>query len=261
MSKRVHFRHRKRTHRGHFGVFPSQFTNATTVIHRQIDHGRQQHENALKNPHPAVPFTQVTDDTISALTHLSDIFKNKFQKVKAPELSNAPIKAAENKIPAVMAQPILTSPMKQKYQTRSQTTINTEGATNTPLLPRVITPMTGRAAPPRVPTLSQNLSPRNLSQNDFWNTETAKICVALGTNHWSQQHFANAVVHPVTGKQMEYMAIMKDPDLQPLWNRGFGNETGHLFQGIRDIPGIYMFICVTTKHTKKQKNNARQNSL
>jgi hypothetical protein len=33
------------------------------------------------------------------------------------------------------------------------------------------------------------------------------------------------------------MALMKDPCLQPLWKRGFGNEVGRLFQGIRDIPG------------------------
>jgi hypothetical protein len=82
--------------------------------------------NALKNPHPAVPFAQVGDDTIAALTQLAEIFKNKFQKVRAPELSNAPIKAAENKRPAVMAQSILTSPMQHKHQTRSQTTINTK---------------------------------------------------------------------------------------------------------------------------------------
>jgi hypothetical protein len=193
--------------------------------------------NALKNPHPAVPFAQVGDDTISALTQLAEILKNKFQKVKSPELSNAPIKAAENKRPAVMAKPILTSPMQNKHQTRSKKTINTEGATNTPLLPRVITPMTGQAAPPRVPKLSQNLSPRNLSQDDFWNMETANIAVALGPNHWYQQHFSNAVVHPVTGKQMEYMALMKDPYPQPLWKRGFGNEAGRLFKGIHDIPG------------------------
>jgi hypothetical protein len=30
---------------------------------------------------------------------------------------------------------------------------------------------------------------------------------------------------------------MKDPRLQPLWTRGFGNECGRLFQGTRDIPG------------------------
>jgi hypothetical protein len=193
--------------------------------------------NTLKNTHPAVPFAQVGDDTIAALTQLADIFKNKFQTVKAPELSNAPIKAAKNKRPAVMAQPILTSPMQHKYNTRSQTTINTVEATNAPLLPRVITPMTGRAAPPRVPTRSQNLPPRNLSQDDFWNMETANIAIALGKNHWYQYHLSNAVVHPVTGEQMEYMALMKDPDLQPLWKRGSGNEADHIFQGIRDIPG------------------------
>jgi hypothetical protein len=43
---------------------------------------------------------------------------------------------------------------------------------------------------------------------------------------------------------MEYSALMKDLHLQPLWTRGFGNECGRLFQGIRDIPGTdtYFFI-------------------
>jgi hypothetical protein len=122
--------------------------------------------------------------------------------VKAPELSNAPIKAAGKKRPAVVARPILTSPMQHKHQKISQTTINMGGATNTPLLPKVITPMTDWAATPRVPTLSQTISPKNLSQHDFWNMETENIAVALVTSHFSQQHFANAVVHPVTGKQM-----------------------------------------------------------
>jgi hypothetical protein len=67
--------------------------------------------------------------------------------------------------------------------------------------------------------------------------DTAHMAIALGNNHWSQQHLANAVIHPVTRKEMEYMALMKDPRLQPLWRRGFGNECGRLFQGIRDIPG------------------------
>jgi hypothetical protein len=37
--------------------------------------------NALKNPHPEVPFAQIGDDTIEVLTKLAEIFKNKFQKV------------------------------------------------------------------------------------------------------------------------------------------------------------------------------------
>jgi hypothetical protein len=63
------------------------------------------------------------------------------------------------------------------------------------------------------------------------------MAIALGNHHWSQQHQSNALIHPVTGKEMEYSALMKDPRLQPLWTRGFGNECGRPFQGIRDIPG------------------------
>jgi hypothetical protein len=74
--------------------------------------------NALKNPHPEVSFAQVGDDTIAALTKLAKIFKNKFQKIQAPGHSNAPAKAAENKRPAALSQPILTSPMQQQYKMR-----------------------------------------------------------------------------------------------------------------------------------------------
>jgi hypothetical protein len=38
----------------------------------------------LKHPHPEVPFAQIGDDTITALTQLAAIFKNMFQKPKAP---------------------------------------------------------------------------------------------------------------------------------------------------------------------------------
>jgi hypothetical protein len=77
--------------------------------------------------------------------------------------------------------------------------------------------------------------------------DTAHMAIALENNHWSQEHQANVVVHPITGKEMEYTALMKDPRLQPLWTRGFGNECGRLFQGIRDIPGTdtCFFIKIT----------------
>jgi hypothetical protein len=122
-------------------------------------------------------------------------------------------------------------------QTISQTIIHTQDIPNVPLPPRVVTPRTLRPSPPRVPTRSRRLSPRNLSQDDFCGMDTAHMAIALGDNHWSQQHQANAVIHPVTGKEMVYSALMKNPRLHPLWTRGFGNECGRLFQGIRDFPG------------------------
>jgi hypothetical protein len=53
---------------------------------------------------------------------------------------------------------------------------------------------------------------------------------------------------------MEYMAIMKDPELQPLWKRGFGNEVGRLFQGIRDIQGTNTFFFVELKNIPKDRH-------
>jgi hypothetical protein len=73
--------------------------------------------------------------------------------------------------------------MHHNYQTRSQTPIHVNTTSNTPLLPRVVTPMTGWAASPRVPARTQNLSPRNLSQEDLWDMETINMAIALGANH------------------------------------------------------------------------------
>jgi hypothetical protein len=124
-----------------------------------------------------------------------------------------------------------------RRKTRSQTTIHTQDIPSVPLPPRVVTPRTLHHSPPRVTTGSPRLSPHNLSQDDFCGMDSAHMAIALGNNHWSQRHRANTIIHPVTGKEMEYSAIMKDPSLPPLWTRGFGNKYGRLFQGIRDIPG------------------------
>jgi hypothetical protein len=83
--------------------------------------------------------------------------------------------------------------------------------------------------------------------------ETSNQAIALGANRWSQQHFSHALVHPVTGKQMEYMAPMKDPDLQPLWKRSFSNEMGRLFQGIHNIPGTTTCFFVELKNIPKDR--------
>jgi hypothetical protein len=52
---------------------------------------------------------------------------------------------------------------------------------------------------------------------------------------------------------MEYSALMKDPRLQPLWTRGFGNECGRLFQGIRDIPGTDTCSFIKLKNIPKDR--------
>jgi hypothetical protein len=84
--------------------------------------------------------------------------------------------------------------------------------------------------------------------------DNAHMTIALGDNHWSRQHLVNVVIHPITGKEMEYMALMKDPRLQPLWKQGFGNECGRLFQGIRDIPGTDTCFFIKLTNVPKDRN-------
>jgi hypothetical protein len=203
--------------------------------------------DAFQNPHPDVPFASVGDDTIAALADLAAIFKLKLH----PTPSNAPHASP----PKVVQRPShIPSPMPATRETRSQTTILTQDIPNGPLPPRVVTPRTLRHSSPRVPTSSRRLSPRNLSQDDFCGMDTAHMEIALGSNHWSQLHHANSVIHPTTSKEMEYAALMKDTRLQPLWARGFGNECGRLFQGIRDIPGTDTCFFVTLKSIPKDRN-------
>jgi hypothetical protein len=83
--------------------------------------------------------------------------------------------------------------------------------------------------------------------------DTAHMDITLGDKHWSWQHLANAVIHPGTRKEMEYTALMRDYQLKPLWTRGFGNECGRLFQGIRDIAGTDTCFFVTLTDIPKDR--------
>jgi hypothetical protein len=204
--------------------------------------------DALQNPHPEVPFASVGDDNIAALTDLAAIFKLKIRQPPSPATQASTAKIVPHPSLIRPSTQILDSTMPIRQQTRSQTTIHTQGITNVPSPPRVVTPRTLFHSPPRVPTGSQRLLPRNLSQDDFCGMDPAHMAISLGNNHWSQRHQANAVTHPVTGKEMEYSALMKDPRQQPLWTRGFGNECGRLFQGIRDIPGTYTCFFTEVKN-------------
>jgi hypothetical protein len=152
----------------------------------------------LKHPHPDVPFATIGDGTISALATLAEIFNRKFKKSEAPDIPLSPIKSAANKQPQLRVRPTLTSPLKRQYQARSQNHGSPESH-NAPQPPRVVTPATSNAAPPRVPTGARQLSPRKVSQ-DFLDMGGANRVIAFGENHWTKTPMMNSVIHPVTGK-------------------------------------------------------------
>ena len=52
-------------------------------------------------------------------------------------------------------------------------------------------------------------------------------------------HHCVTVTHPVTGKQMEYRQLIRDPDFKKEWLVSAANEFGRLAQGVGDrIKGI-----------------------
>jgi hypothetical protein len=57
----------------------------------------QDMKDALKHPHPEVPFATIGEDTISALATLEEIFTRKFKKPEATNGPPAPQKTAANK--------------------------------------------------------------------------------------------------------------------------------------------------------------------
>jgi hypothetical protein len=66
---------------------------------------------------------------------------------------------------------------------------------------------------------------------------SANNAIPLGNNHCKKTPMMNAVLHPASGKEMQYKDIMQHPTLGPKYQTGFGNELGRLCQGIRDIQG------------------------
>jgi hypothetical protein len=154
----------------------------------------------LQNPHPEVPFASVRDATIAAITDLAPIFKLKLRQAPSPATQAPPAKVVPSTGLAPSLTKILNLPVPIRRQTRSHTPIHTQDIPNVPLPPRVVTPRTLHQSPPWVPTGSQTLSPRNMSQDDFCGMDAAHMVIALGNNHWWQQHQDNAVIHPVTGK-------------------------------------------------------------
>jgi hypothetical protein len=95
--------------------------------------------DAFQNPHPNVPFASVGDDTIDALADLAAIFKLKLQQAPSLATPASPAKVVPRSSLIPSSTQILSSPMPNSRQARSQTTIHTQDIPNVPLPPRVVT--------------------------------------------------------------------------------------------------------------------------
>jgi hypothetical protein len=82
--------------------------------------------DAFQNTHPDVPFASVVDDTVQAFTDLAAIFKLKLQQAPPPATQNSPAKVVPRSSLIPSSSQILSSPMPNRRQTRSQMTIHTQ---------------------------------------------------------------------------------------------------------------------------------------
>jgi hypothetical protein len=106
----------------------------------------------LQDPHPAVPFASVGDDTIAAIKDLAAIYKLKLQQAPSPTTQASPPKVVSRPSLILSSTHILNSPIPIRRRTRSQTTIHTQDIPSVPLAMRVVTSRTLHQSTPRVPT-------------------------------------------------------------------------------------------------------------
>jgi hypothetical protein len=200
VSKCIHLDNGQRPHRGYSRILSPQLSNTTVIIHRPVTSVSQRHDRRLPESSSKRSLRQVGDDIIKALADLAAIFKLKLQQAPSLVTPASPATLVQRPSLIPLSTQILNSPMPDRRQTRSQTTIHNQDIPDVSLPPRVVTPRTLHHSPPRVPTGSLQLWPRNLSQDDFCGMDITNMAIALRNNHWLQRHHANAVIHPVTRK-------------------------------------------------------------
>jgi hypothetical protein len=81
----------------------------------------------------------------------------------------------------------------------------------------------------------------------------ANCGIAFGENHWTKTHMINSVIHPSTGKEMQYKDLIKDPDLGSSFEIGLNNELGRICQGIQEIAGTNTALFIDLKSIRKNR--------
>jgi hypothetical protein len=100
--------------------------------------------DALRHPHPDVPFVTTGDDTLTALAALSEMFTKKITQPKANNVPPSPQKTVSNKRQGSELQPVITLSIEHYHKPRTETNANQKNE-NKQKTPRQITPATSRA--------------------------------------------------------------------------------------------------------------------
>jgi hypothetical protein len=113
--------------------------------------------------------------------------------------------------------------------------------------PRVVNLYAPTSPPPRVPTVQPadpiittsgpEIPRRSTRQHQPAIISQEERAYNLLATPLPRIETAHAVTDHLTSQQMEYRHLLKRPDLHPIWEMAFANESGRLAQGICDIKG------------------------
>jgi hypothetical protein len=158
--------------------------------------------NALKHPHPEVTFAHVKDDTKNSINTAGGDFKKQISKTQVTRTHSFAYQGRRKQktfcfntansnfshAASVSNKVTQTNP----HDSNNRHAITSEGDHTNDGSGSISEGATA---------LTKSFSKKFVTRSFLERTETANMAIALGKNHWSQQHFANTVVHPVTGKQ------------------------------------------------------------
>ena len=61
------------------------------------------------------------------------------------------------------------------------------------------------------------------------------------------KNYINTVTYPVTGKQMEYCNLIKDPEYKPQWTYSKANKLGRFTKGVQKTKKEWMHVTSYSK--------------
>ena len=200
-------------------------------------------------------YTALIDDTQS--TRVTDTIEFFPSKTNMPRLSSqdAAIRAAQE-LTAALQHPHPAMPIAPLSNT-NRNALKQLATIFEATLPRV-----GATEPLAAPANNKPASSSNNIAGRTRSAHNANAIIATETTPQADLHaayeeaslqhslfehvaMANAVVHPTTGKPMEYRELRSNPDTKAAWDLSAANEFGRLAQGIRDIKGTNTISFIT----------------
>jgi hypothetical protein len=173
----------------------------------------------LRNPKPASPFLTYGPKAPAAIETLADIFQPSQENVQP---NNAPTNAIEPH----KTQPPPRVPVRKATMPLPRVPFATD-----PLPPPRV-PDKGPIAVPKVPATHRYATRTATRQANNQPAYKARALNYILDSERAYNTVLNAVTDPLTGIQMEYKDLMKDPALKPIWIKSMANEFGRLAQGV-----------------------------